>query len=458
MDKVIGHLNEALSYAAKGLRIFPLFYVLKDRTEDGKPQCSCRRQNCKRIGKHPTVRNGLHEATTDEATIRRWWSDMPWANIGLATGHGGLVVLDVDSGPKKDKVTGLPTGEMKVGKKTLEALIAANGPLPDTLMVETGSGGWHYYFLSTEDIKNSAGASNGIGEDIDVRGHGGYVILPPSNHETGGKYKPLTGLDAPIADLPEWLEAKMLTKRHINAHEDYDAVEGEEAKKQSKSGDKMTREQLVKLLAFIPADCDRDTWWKIGAALKKELGDEKGWEAFNDWSKTGGAAYDEAVAEKHWRSFEDKGITGGTIVRIAQDKGFRGFDKEAADSKEFKQNWVYVGAVKRFVETGRLLEWDKEQFDAMFSHVFERGKPSEHVLRNPAFKKLESATYWPAQEMYVTEGGQSKLNYWRPSGVVAEEGDVSMLLDHVKFLWPDGPEGDILLDYLAFQVRLCAGI
>ena len=444
MDKV-GHLNKVLEYAARGWRVFPLFYVLK---EGG---CSCRRENCKRIGKHPTTKNGLQDATTEEATIRQWWGDMPWANIGLATGHGGLVVMDIDDSPIWNDA-GEVTGH-KVGPASLEALIAANEPLPETLTLKTGSGGKHYYFLTTEDISNSA---DKLGKHIDVRGQGGYCILPPSNHKSGGKYEWIGDPDAPgaIADLPDWLAAKMVKKKHIDATADYDAAEGEEVKKQSKSGDKMSSEQLVKLLAFIPADCDRDTWWKIGAALKKELGDERGWEAFEEWSKTGGAAYDADVARRHWDSFEDKGITGGTIVHIAKDKGFRGFDKEAADGEEFKQNWVYLAAIKRFVETGRLLEWDKEQFDAMFSHMFERGKPSEHVLRNPAFKKLESATYWPAQEMYVTEGGQTKLNYWRPSGVVAEEGDVSMLLNHVKFLWPDGgPEGDILLDYLAYQVQ-----
>lgn len=439
---VLGNLPFALEYAARGWRVFPLFYVLK---EGG---CACRREKCNRVGKHPTVKNGVMEATTDEATIRQWWTDMPWANIGLATGHGGLMVMDIDSGPKKDK-TGAVIGT-KVGKNTLEALITANGPLPETLTLQTGSGGLHYYFLTIEDIKNSAGA---VGEDIDVRGQGGYVILPPSNHETGGKYHWITDPALTPADLPEWLLRKMTTKKRIDATADYDAKEGEEVKKQTKSSDKMSAEQLVKLLAFIPADCDRDTWWKIGAALKKELGDAKGWDAFDEWSKTGGASYDADVARRHWDSFEDQGITGGTIVHIAKEKGFKGFDREAANSEEFKQNWVYIAAIKRFVETGRLLEWDKEQFDAMFSPMFERGKPSEHVLRNPMFRHIEGATYWPSQEMYVTEGGQSKLNYWRPSGVVPCSGDVTLFLEHVKYLWPEGDEGGILLDYLAYQVQ-----
>jgi len=46
-------------------------------------------------GKRPLTDHGVKDATTDEATIRGWWARWPDANIGIATGHG-LVVIDVD--------------------------------------------------------------------------------------------------------------------------------------------------------------------------------------------------------------------------------------------------------------------------------------------------------------------------------------------------------------------------
>ena len=45
----------------------------------------------------------------------------------------------------------------------------------------------------------------------------------------------------------------------------------------------MTDPQLIQAaLSYIPAH-DRDTWWKIGMAVKSELGDT-GFDLWNEWS------------------------------------------------------------------------------------------------------------------------------------------------------------------------------
>jgi hypothetical protein len=44
------------------------------------------------------VRHGFHDATDDQATIERWWSHAPNANIGIATGAAsGFFVVDIDT-------------------------------------------------------------------------------------------------------------------------------------------------------------------------------------------------------------------------------------------------------------------------------------------------------------------------------------------------------------------------
>src|SRR5579872_7480863 len=48
--------------------------------------------------KGPITRHGWHDATSDEAAIRAWWTKTPNANVGLACGPSGLAVLDVDNG------------------------------------------------------------------------------------------------------------------------------------------------------------------------------------------------------------------------------------------------------------------------------------------------------------------------------------------------------------------------
>lgn len=434
-----GNLPHALEYIKRGWRIFPLFYVLKNGT------CSCRKAGCKRTGKHPVIRNGVLSASSNEAEIRRWWTESPWANIGLACGHDGLVVIDVDEG--MDKKTGQP----KIGPASLQTLTEANAMLPSTLVAKTGGGGRHFYFLSTAEIKNSQDV---IGKNIDVRGSGGYVILPPSNHESGTKYSWQTAIETPITDLPGWLESLCVSRQSPNLFDNVDEEQNERIKKSLKEN-KFSEQQLVRLLDFIPADCDREQWWQIGAALKKELGDDKGWRIWNDWSRKAPDKYDEKTAVVQWNSFADKGLTGGTVYHFAQQNGFRGFDTETADCTEFKENWIYAISIKRFIETARLMEWDKEQFDARFAPLFQRGKASDHVLKNEQFRRVDGVTYWPEQPMYLSEFGQSKMNYWRKSDTTPAVGDVSKFLSHVEYLFPE-KEANILLDYLAYQVQ-CPG-
>lgn len=441
-----GNLEHALAYAAEGYRVFPLFYVVKGGL------CSCRsKKPCKRIGKHPMTQNGVQDATVDDAQIRQWWTETPWANIGLATGHGGLIVVDVDDGLDKR------TGRQKVGSASLAELTRAHGELSDTREVKTGSGGRHLYFYSTREITNSASR---VAKDIDIRGYGGYVILPPSNHETGGKYEWVDRMEP--AAMPEWLEKLAMGSTGISPEmlcEDSPRPDNPAALDAMES--RLTTDQLIRLLDFIPPDCDRETWWQVGTALKKELGDKKGFEAWDAWSKKDSKKYDPKVMPVQWDSFDvnrkgvnGKAITAGTIFHFAKTIGeFRGFDKEAADAPELRDEWVFVTGIKRFVHVGKLIEWDKEQFDAEHAPMFNRGKPSEHVLKNPAFRRVTDATYWPEQPVFVTEKGRSKLNYWRQHDLTSAPGAVDPFLDHLRYLYPDPEESNILLRYLAHQVQ-----
>ncbi len=91
------------------------------------------------------------------------------------------------------------------GDESLEALTARLAKLPDTPMVLTGGGGWHYYFKHPGPgvhVPNSIGQ---LGPGLDVRGDGGYVVAPPSIHSSGRNYAwELSGRidEVPIAPLP----------------------------------------------------------------------------------------------------------------------------------------------------------------------------------------------------------------------------------------------------------------
>src|SRR5215218_9897451 len=85
--------DAALAYAHARLRVFPVHSIRNGA-------CTCGgSKNCK-PGKHPIgslVPRGVLDASVDAALIKGWWTQVPDANIGIATGSGsGLVVLDVD--------------------------------------------------------------------------------------------------------------------------------------------------------------------------------------------------------------------------------------------------------------------------------------------------------------------------------------------------------------------------
>ncbi len=185
-------LTAALDYARKGFRVFPLHSV------DDHGRCSCGKQGCGSPGKHPRNYNGLKGATTDETQIVKWWKKWPDANIGIRTGKG-LFVLDVDEDEGEDSIREL---EEKYWK------------LPETWECLTGRGR-HIYLQSPTDkyIKSSRSL---IGNKLDVRCEGGYVVAPPSRHYFGNRYEwecTCHPEDILMVEAPEWLIRLACTRK-----------------------------------------------------------------------------------------------------------------------------------------------------------------------------------------------------------------------------------------------------
>jgi putative DNA primase/helicase len=161
--------DAALSYAARGWAVFPLWWIDEATgrcacgaplDEEGNPTCSA--------GKHPLgalVPQGFRNASTNPIAIRHWWGLYPQANIGAATGDASdFDALDVDTKHE--------------GLGSWQALRDEHGELPEgTATTTTPSGGRHYYFRHARGLTNRRGA---LPRGIDVRGSGGYVVLPPS--------------------------------------------------------------------------------------------------------------------------------------------------------------------------------------------------------------------------------------------------------------------------------------
>ncbi|WP_270935604.1 bifunctional DNA primase/polymerase [Falsiroseomonas oryzae] len=137
--------------------------------------------------KRPLTPHGFKDATADPVAIRRHFTSPAAAMIGMPTGEvTALVVVDVD---------------VKDDRQGQAWLDANRDGLPPTWTVQTASGGRHLYFRwPGQPIRNSASR---IAPGVDVRGDGGYVIVPPSPGY-------LVANDAPLADLPDWLLSALL--------------------------------------------------------------------------------------------------------------------------------------------------------------------------------------------------------------------------------------------------------
>lgn len=155
----------ARAYADRGFAVFP----------------------CRPGEKVPAVEHGCTEATTDPAQVDAWWEAMPSANVAVATGEqSGAIVVDVDGDSGIDAWVGLAVDHA--------------GTVPGTLTSATPSGGAHFWFAVPAEVRNSAGK---LATNVDVRGTGGYVVVPPSVHPNGGQYRWTTRM-RPLP-APGWL-------------------------------------------------------------------------------------------------------------------------------------------------------------------------------------------------------------------------------------------------------------
>lgn len=173
-------LDEALSYAARGWAVFPCY-------ETGAK------------AKAPRTAHGLNDATTDPAIIRQWWERWPDAAIGLNCGASGLVAIDID---------------VKNGHNGLASWDALNIPTDGALLSQTPSGGRHIvYKQNGVKLGNTAGK---LGDGLDTRGHGGYIVAPPSRLADGGSYTALNSWTSEPATIPDKLAA--LLDKNPTAH------------------------------------------------------------------------------------------------------------------------------------------------------------------------------------------------------------------------------------------------
>ena len=181
-------LAAALNYAARGMPVFPCSPATKRPLVPGETS--------------PGAKDGgLYLASFNETKIREWWLRWPKALIGGRTGltdTSGIFVIDLD--PREHPADGMMSALSEWCGGALSEPDAQTGEIITPPMVRTQSGGLHLWYVyprlsEGEKLGNRANlfsrvedAPATIRQHVDVRGEGGYVILPPSVMETGNHY------------------------------------------------------------------------------------------------------------------------------------------------------------------------------------------------------------------------------------------------------------------------------
>ncbi len=245
-------LNYALDYAAHSWPVFPLSGKVPFR------------------GSH-----GHLDATTDPETIRAMWAAHSHSNIGLACGE--VVVADCD-GPG--------------GLDQLKALAEPYGGIPRTLVARTKRG-WHLFFRAPAGIElrtyNSPRVAKGD-DGLDIKAHGGYVVLPPADGRAWAN-------NEPIAELPGWLIAWVNERRTPHAAKPAQVdtaplLPGVQrptwlrpATRRISEGAAASDETDFRAALFsLPAACGYDDWFEIGAAIHDYDPSANGLKLFREWS------------------------------------------------------------------------------------------------------------------------------------------------------------------------------
>jgi len=163
-------LKTALRYAAMGWPVLPL---VPNR-------------------KVPATAHGVHDATTDAEQIKRWWTENPTYNVGIAAGkESGLVVFDVD--PRNGGLDGWDDWKKLAG------------PHEDGATQLTAGGGYHYLALYDPAITSCK-----LEQGVDLLSDGKYFVAYPSTingkrYEWEGSDDPLEGV-APFRIPQPWLD------------------------------------------------------------------------------------------------------------------------------------------------------------------------------------------------------------------------------------------------------------
>jgi hypothetical protein len=316
-SKVSMFRDAALRYAENGWPVFP----------------------CNPLDKRPLTSHGFKDATTDPDIIKQWWEVWPNAMIGVPMGEASDVFcVDLD---RKEGVDGVGTWS---------GLLSIHGATANTRIHTTPSTGRHLVYLYEHGVRNIPLGK--LGPGIEIKGEGGYIIVPPSRMADGKEY---VGNDVDPVEAPSWLLD--MINNYLNRDPELEAMLKEDSgkgihKEEQRVYEDLTADEITEALKHIPAD-DYEDWFKMAGAIYRALG-ASGYSVFETWSRKS-KKFDARACRQKWRKAPGiRSVGPGSIIYWA-NQAFPGWreqwqksfptdepqklknDKKAGDKKEDKK-------------------------------------------------------------------------------------------------------------------------
>jgi hypothetical protein len=258
---------------------------------------------CSPLNKGPMIPkseggHGFKDATSEPNVIIEMWTKYPNAMIGVATGAAsGFFAVDLDKKPNMGD--GLSTWRQWEIDAKVDPVVTRQHKTPST--------GRHMLFCYIPGV--SSVPLGKLGEGVEIKGDGGYIIVPPSVMSDGAEYKCITDRDTDIYNAPEFLLVRL--RDYYGKYYSDDEERGK--------GTPISLSEIEEALFAIPCkDLDYSTWMYVGASLYKELGD-KGKPLFLKWSEKDKARFKPGEVNRKWKDEVPKfsKLTVGTLFHYA---------------------------------------------------------------------------------------------------------------------------------------------
>lgn len=209
------------------------------------------------------------------------------------------IIIDIDMNHKDREGKPKPDG-MKPFKELCSTLKITKNLLNETLVVKTGSGGFHLYFKVPENCRYTEISQRKLAESVDVRTHAGYVIAAGTNG-----YIRITDKEPITIPFQLWDYLKEINEKKASRHTPARMLPVS-----------MLKKVLDKL--NVKSFDDNDSWQEfITAAIATSGNSEEVLDVLEEWSRSDSSYTGDNTIRRRIETFEPNGaITAGTFIYI----------------------------------------------------------------------------------------------------------------------------------------------